>query len=126
MINASPVRSPANDVWAHVIDITGAGAANPTKNHGAGVTVTWVSTGLYELAWSENPQTYLTYTHGFRATTASALKGFTVTAGDYNATTFKMRFSVTNASDNLADLAAAQSLGLVVYFREAGSTTGSA
>jgi hypothetical protein len=116
---------PSHETEAEVRDffirILGAGAGNPTLVNGAGVTVTWVSTGLYEITWKEDPKNYLGLGgFMFEATTPGALSGYTVVAGNYNASTKKLRVSVYNATvaTTLADLAAAQWLNLTVKFKE--------
>lgn len=119
--NYHPAKATQPEFIDHVVRITGAGAANPTKNFGDGLAVTWISTGLYELTWGESPGTFLGILPGFQATTASQLAGYTVTAGDYDASTRKLRVSVTNGSNALADLTSTQKLMLSVRFKEAGS-----
>jgi hypothetical protein len=82
------------------------------------VTVTYIGTGLVDLVWAEYPGVYLGVDGWcFEATTSSALKGFTVVPGDYNATTRTLRLSITNASESLTDLAAAQNLSIGVAFK---------
>ena len=110
------LRDSEPDTRSFTVRFTGAGPANPTKSLGRGVTVTWISTGLYELTWAEPPGVYKTYEPSWQATTPSDLAGYTVVAGDFNATTRKLRLSVTNAANALADLTATQKLNLRVHF----------
>lgn len=100
------------------VTFTGAGAADPTKNFGAGVAVTWISTGLYELTWVDAPGAFVGYTWGLQATTAADLKGHTVVAGDYNTSTLKLRVSITNASETLVDLTSTRKCCLTIAFTE--------
>lgn len=94
------------------------GTAAITKLYGRGVTPTYVSTGLVDLVWAENPGVYVGVDgFCFDATTSSALKGYTVVPGAYNSTTKTLRLSITNASDALADLAAAQNLTIGIVFK---------
>lgn len=93
------------------------GTAAVTKLYGRGVTVTYIGTGLVDLVWAEFPGTYIGIDgYCFDATTAADLKGFTVVPGLYNTTTRTLRLSITNASEALTDLAAAQNLSIGVVF----------
>lgn len=98
------------------------GTAAITKLYGRGVTPTYVSTGLVDLVWAENPGLFVGVDgYCFDATTSSALKGYTVVPGAYNSTTRTLRLSITNASDALADLAALQNLTIGVAFKRTGT-----
>lgn len=93
------------------------GSAAVTKLRGTGVTVTYIGTGLVDLTWAEFPGEYIGVDGwGFDATTAADLKGFTVVPGAYNTTTRTLRLSITNASEALTDLAAAQNLSIGIAF----------
>lgn len=96
------------------------GAAAVTKVYGRGLTATWISTGIVELAWSLNddkPGTFVGLTSPmFQATTVANVKAYTCVHGDYNATTRKVRVSIYDASNNLVDLAALQWLTLTAVF----------
>ncbi len=94
-----------------------------TKVLGDGVTVTWISTGIYDLAFgTDAPTAFATVmSHQFAATTASAVKGFTLVPGVFNTTTNKLRINVTNAAETLTDLAALQWLTLTILIKFAPS-----
>ena len=100
------------------------GTAAVTKVFGAGVTVTYVSTGLVDITWSSNhskPGTFLGPKSGFvHATTAANVKGYSVTCGVYNVSTRTLRVSIYDASNNLVDLAALQWATFVIAFLTAG------
>lgn len=102
-----------------VVRFTGAGAADPTKNKGQGVTITWISTGLYELAFADAGIGIFESVDSpaWQATTAADLKNFSANFGDYNATTRKLRVSVYNGSGSLADLTSTQKLAFRVNFK---------
>lgn len=94
------------------------GSAAVTKLYGRGVTVTYIGTGLVDLAWAEFPGVFVGVDgYCFDATTASGLKGYTVVPGAYNTTTRTLRLSITNASEALTDLAAAQNLTIGIAFK---------
>lgn len=98
------------------------GTAAITKLNGRGVTPTYIGTGLVDLVWDEFPGLYIGVDGWcFDATTSSALKGFTVVPGAYNATTRTLRLSITNASESLTDLAALQNLTIGVAFKRTGT-----
>jgi len=97
------------------------GTAAVTKVFGQGVTVSYISTGIVELTWGRNPGTFVGAQFNFQATTASAVKGFTCVPGVYNATTYKLRLNITNASESLTDLAALQWLNCRVSFKDSAT-----
>ncbi len=90
----------------HRVRILGTGAAHPTKVLGAGITVTWVSTGRYRFVWSESPGIWVGMTAGLQATTPADLDSFTAVAGVYDADTRTVDVYVYDATPSLADLAA--------------------
>ena len=115
-----PVRSTIPELWENVLVLLGTGASSPTKVHGGGMTVTWISTGLYEVLWTDNPGNFVGQVYGFNATTASAVAGYTLAVSAYPSTagTYKIRLSVYNSSFALADLAALQWLTVNLLFKQ--------
>lgn len=110
-------QSTQFDEISHHIRFVG-GTTAVTKLFGLGVAVTYVSTGVVNLVWAENPGTYLGVSgYCFDATTASALKGYTLVPGAYNSVTRTMVLNIFNSSFAAADLAALQNLTLRVVFR---------
>lgn len=97
------------------------GSAAVTKVTGPGITVTYISTGIVDLTWSENPGTFLGATFGFQATTAADVKGHTCVPGVWNASTLKLRLNITNASESLHDLAALEWLTCRVSFKDSAT-----
>lgn len=98
-------------VRKHLVRFVG-GTTTVTKVLGKGITIAWISTGIVELTWSAQDLSPGT-SHGivggvFQATTVSGVAGYTIASGVYNTTTRKLRVSIYNASDALADLAALQ------------------
>jgi hypothetical protein len=113
-----PSRESEPELTKCRVRFTGAGAGNPTKNLGQGIAITWISTGLYELTWAETAGIFAFFGDlAFQATTAADLKGYSCVAGDYNATTRKLRVSITNGSATLADLTSTQKVSFVVGFK---------
>ena len=93
------------------------GTAAITEVFGNGTTVTYISTGIVDVYWADNPGTFVGATFGFQATTASGVKGYTCVPGVYNTSTRKLRLNITNASESLTDLAALQWLTCSIYFK---------
>lgn len=114
-LDVYPLRGSHRDWREFLVKFVG-GSAAVTKVFGLGVTVTYISTGIVDLVWSDSQGAHLGTTWGFEATTQSGCKGYTVVAGVYNATTRTQRLNITNASETLADLAALQWLTLRVSF----------
>src|ERR1041385_1788317 len=104
----------------HPIPFVG-GSTAVTKEFGLGVTVTYISTGVVDLVWAENPGTFIGLMgFHFSATTQSGVKGWTVVSGDYSTTTFTLRLNITNSSDTLADLSSTQHLAVLPAFKTVG------
>ena len=101
----------------HVVRFVG-GSAAVTKVRGRGITVTYITTGIVDITWSENPGVFigLSGMPMFQATTAADVKGHTCVPGAYNSSTKTLRLNITNASDALHDLAALEWLNLVALF----------
>lgn len=119
-----PLRSSEPELVVSVVKFVG-GTAAVTKVYGKGVTVTYVSTGLVNLVWGTNPKPgnfVGCVGHCFEATTASAVKGYTVVPGVYNASTRTLQISITGASEALVDLAALQWLTLSLAFKQTATT----
>lgn len=114
--NTFGARTTIVDDTVHIVRAVG-GSAAVTKVTGYGLAVTRTSTGLYKLTWSENPGIFVGYTWGLSATTLVEVAGFSVVAGVYNSTAFTLAFSVYNASNAVADLAALNWIDLVVRFK---------
>lgn len=80
----NPVKSNLIGDGRHVVGITGTGAADPTKRFGAGVSVTRTATGVYRFSFTRHFGYFKGFDpKGFRADTASAVKGYTATAALY-------------------------------------------
>lgn len=113
------IRSSEPEQDETVIGLTGAGAANPTKRFGRGVTIAWVSTGRYRITWASAPGTLEgVFGPAFGADTASAVKGYTLTRGAYSATAKTLDVYVWDSTFTAADLAAAQYLDFAVRFKQ--------
>lgn len=95
------------------------GTAAVTKVHGQGVTVTYISTGIVDLVFSEHLGVFLGLagSPSFQATTASGVKGYTCVPGVFNTTTHTLRLNITGASESLVDLAALQWLSCTLKFK---------
>jgi hypothetical protein len=87
------------------------------------VTLAWVSTGIIRLTFSDYQGVFLGGSPTWQATTASALKGFSVVFGAFDATGTIVNINITNSSQTLVDLQVLQTLGLQLAFRRVGSLT---
>lgn len=96
------------------------GTAAITKEFGPDAALAYVSTGLVDITWSANqskPGIFVGLAgHGFHATTASGIKGYSVGLGDYDATARKVRLAIWDASNNLVDLTSTQHLTITITF----------
>lgn len=91
------------------IRLLGVDDGNPTVEVGdAGVTVTRTGEGAYLVTFDDAPGVYSGWGIDFIATTPADLKGYSAVAGVYNSTTNAVAFVIYNASNNAADLIAAQ------------------
>lgn len=119
----SDVLGSPGGLRIHVIKFVGGTAAvTKVSPSGAGVAVTYVSTGIVDIDWSgnaNNPGTFIGLAGApmFQATTASAVKGYTCVPGVYSSTTKKLRLNITGASETLTDLAALQWLTITAIFQ---------
>jgi hypothetical protein len=118
-----PQKASEPETAEMLVSFTGAGAANPTKVYGKGVTVTWTSTGLYKLTFSDPPGN-LVCPGGpcFQATVPAGVKGYTAVFGAFDATGKIVSVSIYNSTFALADLAAAQTVSFAMVFKRAGIT----
>lgn len=105
---------------SHRVRVVG-GTTAVTKLLGLGVTVTYVSVGIFDVTWAENPGTWVGMHFGFDATAQAGLKGWTAVAGDPpTGSPFTVRVNITNAGDTLTDLSAAQRVLLTFVWRPYG------
>lgn len=121
-MDSYPKRASEPELYGQLITLVGTGAAAPTKIYGRGVACTRVSTGLYTLTFTDSPGNLVGVGYGFQATTMSALKGYTVVLGAFDATGKIVQFSVTSSTFALVDLAVLQTLSMELTFKRAGIT----
>jgi hypothetical protein len=116
------VKYSEPEINATYVKFTGAGAAPVVEVFGRGVTCTRTGVGIVNLVWDENMGTYMGIMgYCYEATTASAVKGYTLVPGAYNATTRTLTLNMTSAAEALVDLAAAQQLSVTVGFKRANA-----
>ena len=106
---------------AHFLKFVG-GTAAVTLVYGKGMTVTYVSTGIVEIAWPAlplQPGAFLGLAGrpAFEATTQADVKSFEAIAGVYNTSTHKLRVHLFE-SGSLADLAALEWCSMTLLFTE--------
>ena len=124
MLDAYETKGTQSEIVETFVRFVG-GTAAVTKVEGVGVTVAWTATGIVTLTWAENPGRFMGVTWGLQATTASALKGYTVVAGVFSTTAFTLAINITGdgggGAPALADLAALQWCNLRVSFARNGA-----
>lgn len=112
-----PAAESQGSVRHQKVGITGTGAADATKRYGQGTTCVRQGVGVHRLTFAENLGVFMGPSGAvFSATVMTALGGFTVVFGDYTAATRTVDFTIMNAANAAADLAAAQKLDLVIDF----------
>lgn len=112
-----PMRAKTPEVIEADLYLTGADGANPTKNHGAGMTVTRSAEGVYLVTFKENNGNFLGLAYGFGATTAADVKGYTMTYGLYSTTALTITLNVWDSTFAAQDIIAAQYLSVAFKFR---------
>ncbi|MBA2540568.1 MAG: hypothetical protein H0V17_13080 [Deltaproteobacteria bacterium] len=118
MPDAYDLKTSEPELYEKIVKFVG-GTGAVTKVFGKGATVTYISAGIVDVTFTDNPYTFVGLGgYGFEATTQAALKGYSVVAGAFNATTKTLRLNVTNNLDALTDLAALQSLTCRLLFKQ--------
>jgi len=115
----NPGKTNIADERVYRTRILGTGAADPTKEAGPGVTVTWVATGRYKYTFANNPGTFVgVEAPVFGAATPSAVKGYSISHDTYDTTddVFSIELSLWDASNAAVDLAALQYLSASFVF----------
>lgn len=114
------------DLVGAVINLTGAGAANPTKNYGKGVAVTRTGVGVFLATFTDPPGNLVGYNGELSGTVPSSLAGFSTVLGAptlaSGATKFSVSISIFNQAFAAVDLTAAQLLNWILWFKRAGQT----
>jgi hypothetical protein len=77
----SPSRSSINDERKYQIRILGTGAANPVTEIGQRVVVTRTAVGVFKVAFTEHPGTFVRFGWAFGAATPGDVKGQSCTRG---------------------------------------------
>lgn len=121
MLNAYVEKCSEPETVGILVKFEGNGGASPTnKPFGSGVTVTWVSTGIYRLTFSDAQGQYVGCSApGISDTAPAGVAGFTahVDEDSYTAATRQLDVHVYNASQALADLPATSFLFMEPKFK---------
>lgn len=117
-LNASVDKSATPERVTYDCRILGTGAADPTREIGAdaGIVVTRTGVGVLRFQFDHNPGKYIGQNPALIATTMTALLGFTVVFGDWDATNLRIDATIGNAANAAADLAAAQRIAIEFVF----------
>lgn len=105
------------DAVSHLVRFVGGSAAvTKVSSTGAGVTVTYVGSGVVDLTWSDNQGTFLGLVGTFQATTPADVKSYVLVPGAYDSSTNTIRLSMYE-SGTLTDLAALEWLTVLAWFK---------
>jgi hypothetical protein len=122
-LDAYPQRCLEPESIETPVVITGAAAANPTKNFGKNVVVTWVSTGRYRFTFQDSPGVLLGPPGvSYQDATPGNLKTFSTVFGTMDATGKIIDGFVYNASGTLTDLTSTNVLRVSFLFKRSQST----
>lgn len=113
-----PVHTGQSEHTTHLVRLLGVDGS-VSKVEGKGITIAYVSEGVYTATWSDNPGRFLGYSYGFQATTPGDVKSYTVVCEPYNTTAYSIKFTVYS-SGTAADLIALQWLSLKFDFARTG------
>lgn len=116
-LDAFPYHVTEPEVVASVIRFVG-GTAAVTKVLGFGATVTYISTGVVDVTWSDQQGVFagLSGAPSFQATTPGDVKSYVGIVGAYNTSTKTLRLSLYE-SGTLTDLAALEWCNLTILFK---------
>jgi hypothetical protein len=118
-----PIRVSEPEARSYWIRFEGASAADPDNELGAGVAVTWVSTGRYRVTFTESPGRWVGAPKpGFQATTPADVDTWDAVLGAYDSTNKRIDVYVYSSAGNLADLAAGSWLFLDLRFKNTSVT----
>lgn len=111
------------ELHAHPVTFTGAGAANPTKNFGKGIAVTWVSSGRYRLTFVDAPGN-LVCPGGpnWQDATPANLKNFSAVLGSFDSTGKIVDIFIYNSAGTLTDLTSTNIVSFDLQFKRASTT----
>lgn len=113
-----PPKTSIPEERKYRIRVEGVNGDNPTKELGAGVTVTRTGEGAYRITWASNPGTFIGWSKGFGAATPADLAGYTAVRDEYDSTNKRLDFVVYSDTPAAADLIADQWIDVVVEFAE--------
>ena len=105
------------------VRLLGAAAAISIESpKNSGIKATYIGTGIVDLTWLDDPGVFIGLVATFSATAPAAVKGYTLTYGDFNYATRTLRLNINNSLFALADLAAAQRVFIKAQFSRSGLT----
>jgi hypothetical protein len=116
------MKSSEPELRRELVRVAGAGTGgSATKVLGVGLHVNYISTGIFDLAWSLNDDVpgWPVGAVGalFQATTIANVKGYSLNVGVFSAATRKMRVNLYDGSKNLVDLKALEWVTFEVLFK---------
>jgi hypothetical protein len=113
------IQSTEPDEKQYALRFVG-GSAAVTKLFGRGMTITYISTGVVDVTFLDNPYIFLGVAgFCFDATVQSGVAGYSVVAGDApTGSPYTFRLNIFNGSNSLADLSASQRLSVRLAFKQ--------
>jgi hypothetical protein len=111
------------EMTSYFVELLGTGNGTvPTVTFGRNMTFAYVSTGVLTLTFTDYPGKFVGGgILGLRATTPSALKGYSVVFGDPDSTGKIVSVNIFNSAGSAVDLQTAQRIALEVCVKQAGS-----
>ncbi len=121
-INENRKLTTTSEAVDHFVKfVGGTNAVTKVTDTGPGVTVTYVSAGIVDLTWADNPGLCLGVSgHCFSATTTADVKAYALAHGVFNTTTLTLRLNM-HESGTLTNLAALEWLAVTVTFKRSGT-----
>lgn len=120
MLDASPAYASEGNTVTVLLKLTGNSTSDPTLTYGKGVTVTRTAQGVWKFVFSDYEGTFIDYGCNFQATTASGVKGFTASLGDFDATGKIVSLSLWDSTFAAVDLSTTQKACVTFTFRRLG------
>jgi hypothetical protein len=115
-LEAFPLNGSEPGAFLSFVKFVG-GTTAVTRVYGTGVTVTYISSGIVDLTWSDSQGTFVDVVGAlFQATTPGDVKAYELVPGVYNTTTNTLRLNMYETG-TLTDLAALEWLSITLLFK---------
>lgn len=117
-----PVRANEPETQKHNIVLEGGSSAVSIFAGGRGMTITRDGTGVYTLAFTENPGTFLGWKWALGAATPANVATVRAIRDEYDSATYSLQFTLydDDATPAAHDLAADEYLDIELTFKQSG------